>query len=129
MKKSIRIFSVLFLICCLAGLFAACGNKTAIIKNGTYYLTDNENSYIVLSEATVSFHNVNFSKVNQDISGHFGEAIDVAEVLAGEQLYDTNKTKDKIYVQIFDIVYLTLRYDSSEKSLSMAGQKFILQEA
>ena len=127
--KNLKIFSVLLVICCLAGLFSACDDKTDCISNGSYCLVDNKDSYIVLSNETILFNNVDFSNVEQNIFDYFGESIDVAEILVGAQPYDTNETYDKIYVQIFDIVYLTLLYDNSEKSLSMIGQKFVLQEA
>lgn len=127
MKKLTRIFSVLLVICCLAGLFGACTGKS--VQNGRYCLTDNEDSYIVLSNDTIVFHNVDFSNVEKDIFDYFDKSMDVAAVLAGEQPYDTNETCDKIYVHIYDNVYLTLLYDRSEKSLSMIGQKFVLQEA
>ena len=128
MKKSIRICSTLVGICCLVCLLVSCGNNHCI-QYGNYYLTSHEDSYIVLSDETILFHNVDFSDIEKQIWDYFGESFDVAEILAGEKCYDTNKTFDKIYIQISDIIYLTLRYDGSKKSLSMIGQKFVLQQA
>ena len=130
MKKIVKFFSAFVLLLCVTFLFAACGNKK--IPTGTYYLEDNEESYIVLTDKTISFHNVDFSNVEQTLLDEFGETVDVAAALFGERPYDAaGYSKDNvvyIYVAISEEFSLRILYYRNEKTLMCADHKYILHE-
>ena len=127
MKRLAKILSVLVLLCCLTGLFAACGNSNDIVA-GTYYLENDDDSYIVLTEETMSFHNVDFSEVEQTISDTFGETVDVAGILAGEQTYVKANSNKILYIDVYEGIAARFHYDGGEKTLTFGDQKYILRE-
>lgn len=128
MKKLIKILSTLLAICCITCLFAACSKKDNDILYGSYYSIDNENSYIVLTDETITFYNVDFTLLEEDILYYLGESVDVSAILDGAQHYEVSINNDKIFVDVYKDIALNVYYNSDEKSLTTLERKYILRE-
>ena len=131
MKKFVRILSVIFALACITALFAACKEKEYNIPSGTYYSVENEDRYIVLTDETITFHNVDnvyFSEVEQTIYDVYGEHVDVAQILSEEQPYVKASGAHIIHVNVYRDIALRFNYDNSKNAIILGEEKFILRE-
>lgn len=129
MKKFVRILSVIFALACITALFAACKDKEYNIPSGTYYSVENEERYIELTDETITFHNIDFPEIEQEIFKIYEEHVDVAQLLAGEQPYVKANGAPIIFVIVEDYnVGPAFHYDSSENALLYGGEKFVMRE-
>ena len=131
MKKFVRILSVIFALACITALFAACKDKEYSIPSGTYYSVENEERYIVLTDKTITFHNVDnvyFSEVEQTIYDIYGEHVDVAQLLSEEQPYVKASGAPIIHINVYRDIALRIEYGDSENTFTLGGEKFVLRE-
>ena len=131
MKKLVRILSIIIFLGCFTALFAACKDKDYSIQSGTYYSVDNEDSYIVLTDETIKFYNFDFSEIEEAIFNVYGEQVDVAQILTGEQSYVKAPKAPIFYVNVegYDGLALMFDYVSSENAIMYGEEKYVLREA
>ena len=128
MKRFLKVLNALLAICCIVCLFTACKDKNDDIYYGSYYSVDNIDSYIVLTDESITFYNVDFTLLEADILYYLGESVDVSTILVGAQHYEVSIDNDKIFVDVYKELALNLYYNSAEKSLTTLEKKYILSE-
>ena len=118
---------IIFVVCViLLSSLVGCNKKDPTeISIGKYYLSDNRECYIEISEENkISFVNVDFSPINDSLKQSYGVEINAAELLADVCTYETNEDFDRLYVPLMGEVFITIIYSDTEGTLQLMSKTY-----